>query len=276
MAQETPNIGSLFDYFYIDTSRLNHWLAQLDDGGVLSSFRRHKSFTEDLRNELGVNAGLKGSQSSNESHQENQERVYDSEWTRPLMLLDLLDRGDMIHRNINEAPVGSLVLVSGPIQIFDISLMQNSWDSIKGLVYAQQNLPDKPKHSMTRSQRQASEFFDTMGGMLKAMPNSPQIYLKDDSGEVVWSALEPKFISGNPATLALSNGPFLGGKWHAIGILDGHRDDGFEDPPEPFATSEMSDGISQMLQSVKDAVGRGKDAFSMTPLMIFRSITKRE
>lgn len=274
MAQETPNIDSLFDYFYLDTDRLSHWLAQLDDGGVLSSFRHSKSFYDGLRNELGINAGLKGGQSSSESHQENQERVYDSEWTRPLLLLDLLSQAEMIQRDINKAPIGSLVLVSGPIQIFDISLLQNAWDSIGGLIFADK-VPKKAKSSMTRSQRQTVEFYNTMGGLLKAMPNSPQIYLKDASDEVVWASLEPDFIVGNPATLALSNGPFLSGTWNAVGILDGHRDDSSVEQPEAFAKTEMSEGICQMLTAVKDAVGRGHDTFSMTPLMIFRAVTKR-
>lgn len=277
MDQEKPLVDSLFDYFYIDTGRLNHWLAQLDDGGVIESFRHSKSIGEDFRNELGMNAVIKGGQSNTQKDNESQERFYSSEWSRPLLLLDLLADGGMIHREIEDAPMGSLVLVSGEIQMFDISLLQNSWDSIKNLVMEQQGIPThKPKASMNNTQKRALENFEMVGGMLKVLPNNPQIYLRDASGEVVWSALEPDFIIGNPSTLALSNGPFLSGQWHAIGIIDGHKEDGDNSDRLPFGDSDMSNAMSQMMQAVKDAVGRGANSYSITPLMIFRSVESRQ
>lgn len=277
MDQEKAPVGSLFDYFYIDTGRLNHWLAQMDDSGVIDSFRHSQSQGEDFKSELGMNAVIKGGQSNTQRDNESQERVYNSEWSRPLLLLDLLDDGGMIHRDIQCAPMGSLVLVSGEVQLFDISLMQQSWDLIKNVVMEQQGLPvHKPKNSMNGTQRRAMENFEVIGGMIKILPNQPQIYLRDVSGEVVWAALDPDYIIGNPTALALSNGPFLSGTWHAIGILDGHKEDDHHSPTVPFANTDMSDAMCQMMQSVKEAVGRGANTYSITPMMIFRSVDRRE
>jgi len=273
MEQETQGIDSLFDYFYLDGDRINHWLAQLDQDGVLNSLSSKSSKTEGSASNAGFKAGLEGGLASTESFQDAIERTYSSEWSRPLMLLDLLSREGMIHKDINSCPIGSLVQTSGSVQLFDISFIQSGIDVFKRMALADKGINSgKPKGSQKRTHQSEIDHLDMIGEMIKILPNNPQIYIKDSNKQVIWSALEQRHMRVNPTSLSLSNGAFLSGEWHAIGILDGHKDDDLFPPPTPFATSDLSNSICHMLQALKTGIGRGAGTFSMTPLVIFRAI----
>ena len=62
------------------------------------------------------------------SEQTSQTRQFDPQWLAPLIFLDQADQRGMIVRDLANARIGKLLLVSGRLAIFDLGMLRNAWE----------------------------------------------------------------------------------------------------------------------------------------------------
>lgn len=140
--QDRPSIDSILDFLYVDTERLKVWLAQLDGNGVPTALRSSSAVSQTSSDETTVGihgeggknvlvlkaevgGSVAGKQAAASAVRDVLERQFDASWALPLNVLDRLDETNFIRKSLQDAPIGSVVLVSGTTQILDLDLVKN-------------------------------------------------------------------------------------------------------------------------------------------------------
>ncbi|CAM4134884.1 hypothetical protein [Kerstersia similis] len=264
----------LFDFLYVDKIRVSSWFAQLFNDGVLTSLKNSTSTTESTvaRVEGGIPAVAKAGASINGALTEQQEHSYNTEWSLPLTLLDALDERGFIHRDAQRASVGSLVLVSGDMQLTDVGMLQRIWDPSIKIMLQEQKVTHQNKASLAALKSQFAGF----GDAIRAMPPEPQVHLRDADGNAYWASLRPEHMIVNATTLALAHGPFLAGTWYALAVLDARPSLHDTDSMQSINTGELGETMKEVLKLVRRLVGRDEVSSAITPIMIFRKTTAEE
>lgn len=266
--QDSQSIDFLYDFLYVDKARVNSWFAQLFNEGVLTTFKSTHSATGTISDNVsGSIPGLiKGTLSSMEGAQDSHERSFNTEWSLPLTLLDALDENKFIHRDLRCTPVGSMVLLSGNMQLTDVGMLQKIWDpAIKVITQTQ-----KTTH---QNKNQAANFKNLMGSfgdILRAMPPEPQVHIQDKDGMTSWASLRPESMTVNASTLALAHGSFLEGTWHILAVLDATPSNYGGDGIPRINNGDMADSMAEVLTMVRRLVGRDEISYSVSPVLIFR------
>ncbi|SUW69033.1 Uncharacterised protein [Bordetella avium] len=70
---------------------------------------------------------MQGGLKHNGTVTEGQERVYDAEWSLPILLIDRLDEIGHVTKNILSARIGDLVMVAGRMELTDVQTLQKMW-----------------------------------------------------------------------------------------------------------------------------------------------------
>ncbi|TAL90936.1 MAG: hypothetical protein EPN62_00965 [Candidimonas sp.] len=269
MAQGSPSIDFLYDFLYVDKPRVSSWFAQMFDEGVLTTFKSTSNTTIQASGEASVGIPLtaKGSLQGSGSATKGNERNYNAEWSLPLTLLDALDENGYIHRSIGAAEIGSLVLVSGNVQLTDITMLQKIWSPAIKIMSANMKVTHQNKGDVAKFK----ELLATFGEIINAMPPESQLYIKDNSGETVWASLKEDHMIVNASTLALTHGARVQGTWHILAALDAKPDVEVEESVvEALNTGDLGDVMINVLDMVRKIVGRSHDAYAITPILIFR------
>lgn len=275
MAQDLQNTDFLYDFLYVDKPRVGSWFAQMFDEGVLTTFKRYHRETNSSTGDLsgGVPGVMKGGMSALTGAEEGHERNYSTEWSLPLTLLDALDEHGYIHRRIETAEIGSLVLVSGHVQLTDMQMLQKIWSPAIKIISSDLKIT----HSNKTEINKFKQLLVTFGEVVNAMPPEPQLYIKNKDGETVWASLKDEHMIINTSTLALAHGAHVQGTWHILAALDAKPDI----PEERMVmkalnTGDLGETMTSVLDLVRTLVGRSHDAYAITPILIFRQTSPSE
>lgn len=269
MMLEQPDIDCIYDFVYLDIPRLTSYLAQLDDDGILLSIKKTRQLTEEQKslNSVGYNA-TKTASENNELLGKQAERHYDSTSTALYSVIDRLDELGFIKRNIHESNFGQLLLCSGTITFQDIRMMRNLWDPIMKLAFSQQN---QGKNSASKSIK--AKEIDLFKTLVMAMPHALLMTLRTE-GESLWSSLEESHLKINSDDITLKHGSSFSGHWHVLGILDAKPDHENSQAMQSTSNNEIIDGMMEVANAIRLFVGRPSNAYGITPIAIFRTVSR--
>ena len=309
-AQGEQADASVFDFLYHDSRRVGSFLSQLDQNGLLTEIRQSEHATKGARRGFSANLGASTpitgggnigiEVTPKEGGGEALERVYDPFWANARELLDVLEAHGMIQRELGEAPLGSLVLVSGPMNVIDLGFMKNLWSmpSIKkaikeGANQAAEPEPELPlnrhsrrthaKQKRAAAQPQNNET-EMLLDVLPALPHALLVTVRSESGMVLARMREEHFV-GEGSDLVLKHGIAIPGNWHMLGILDAQPDLGgmgdladnavtdIGNPMNLFFNSMLGQMAVVVAPVIRIMVGRPANAYGITPLMVFRQVS---
>lgn len=270
MAQDSPNIDSLFDFIYLDRNRLSSYSAQLSDLGTLTSVKSvSNSSDRSIKNlNLGLPKLLEAGTIEEQALAQGLERNFDTWWMLPLNVMGMLQEHDLISTDLENANYGQLVLIEGSIRFVDLRLLRDNWKHI-GKVIASA-MPDMTASHKRKKQEQA-ESFGIIADFASTMPHL--LSLRMISGEhSTWSTLEPDNMVINPFDLMMKHGSIIAGTWHMIGLLDAKPYDDVSDGiiPSNMGESGIEYVMSEMVGGLRGLMGRNSEAYGITPLAIFR------
>lgn len=289
---------SVFDFIYRDANRIALFLSQFDNSGYLTHLTqgnvagRSKEDKGTVDGHVGIPGAAKLASTvvaTTAARSEAQiQKQYDPAWANALSLLDYLTERDLIHRDVAEASIGSLVLVKGTISISDLHLMEKTWrlpavkrlmtDGVTGALppipKGQRNNPQalalrKAAQDAAKSGRDALElFFD----MIAILPHTIQARVFGEAD--VWCSLASEGLTFDPADLSLKYGSSVPGEWHALGILDalpdGVGDDHSTADPDWGNGAEMAVKMMSIIAPItRNMLGRPSSFYGITPLLIF-------
>ena len=268
MAQDFQSIDSLYDFLYLDRSRLSAFMAQVFDDGVLTSVKKTEQTADGIHNgvEAGIPKLLKGASSAQSTNTTSQEMQFDSSWTLPLNVLDGLDQYGFIRRGLTDSRIGQLRLTCGKVSVLDIKLLQNMWTPLLDFFIKQEAAGKSAKQIGALKAE-----YKSIGALIDKLPQSVQMYLTDHDGDQVWMTLSSEFMVINPDDLALKHGGHISGDWYVLGCVDALPED---DSPPPDIGSALASSMVEMLNAVRLAAGRPSNHYGMTPILIFRRIEK--
>ena len=289
MEQDQQDTGSLYNFLYIDYPRAKSVLAQLFNDGVLTTHTKTSQSSQMQGDQVSASSTMSGTaniavakgmlgedygivNATQTSASSVHEKNYDAIWALPLNLLDSLSERNLINRDISAAKAGSFVIVSGKPRILDIKILQEIWTSATSFMLNQIKITHSNKGEIKRQEQN----FNDMGGIMKVLPPSPQVYLSDAQGEKIWAALQQDYMVASPSFLTLTYGVSIPEDWYILGILDAKpdefnkteedNDDVLSDLPELMGAALI------VLNETRALLGRPKSFYGVTPILIFREI----
>lgn len=275
MGQESQSTDSLYDFLYVDTERASRIIAQLYAPGVVTSIKNISSEGEKSVKQGGVDLKVaKGGLSVEDAITQTQEKLFDSSWSLPINLLDKLSESQLIKKGIEGQNLGQLVLIEGQISFFDISFFQRSIPFISKMFLNQHNDAKKGKKISADNIPLADGLtFGMVKDLLDIIPDGIQIDFIDENGNNIWMTINRENFTINPDDMALKYGDIIPGVWYALGLVDALPNHLYKDyTPAEFPSNDMKSGLKLMLSGLQDAVGRSSEAYSVTPIVLFRKI----
>lgn len=269
MDQDSPDIVFLYDFVYLDRHRMASYFAQVFDGGVLTGTKNTLQSSDTKSANFDGNAVIaKAAIGGQESVTESIERLFDSSWSIPINVIDRLDEFNFIQRGLKEKSIGSLVMVKGTVTLLDIKMLKNMWEPAMDLIVS----ATPTTHSNKASKQQMRNHLGVIGKILDHLPPSVQMRLQTDDGEA-WASLPSEHMIVNPGDLALKHGGRIEGEWHVLAVLDAKPD---SELSHTYATgSDFANGMLQMMDGIRTAVGRPCQSYGVTPIAMFRSIRRQ-
>jgi hypothetical protein len=231
------------------------------------------------------------------SEQTSQTRQFDPQWLAPLIFLDQADQRGMIVRDLANARIGKLLLVSGRLAIFDLGMLRNAWEigAIRDVIIQSAqtaNVKDQTpqrgqnQRDRQRQERQARDAATKQIGagleFIKLLPHGIIGSVRTGESEI-WCSLREDNLIMPASELLLKHGLMVAGDWSVVGILDALPDEAIpslETDPERFIafhTAALSLGtlgefIAMITPIARTTLGRPQASFGMTPLLIFREV----
>ncbi|HDX5738004.1 TPA: hypothetical protein ROS75_002150 [Yersinia enterocolitica] len=273
MDQGSRTTASLFDYLYIDKDRVSALTAQLFSTGVITSVKQSSSESDSNKKDVKFKVPIiSGGLSAGEAVSRTQERMFDSSWSLPLNLLDKLSETGRIKRNLDEAKLGDLVLVSGMMKVFDAHMVHQFMPTFKKLKLSE--IKNEKSATKKNSMKEEVKNFENAEEMIKFLPLSTQIDFADSDGNQIWMSVEPSNLTIGMGDIALKYGPFIPGEWNILGFVDAYPGDRLDNPDAPYPSNinDLKAAMDSMLLIIKSLMGRSDSSYGMTPLMIFRAV----
>lgn len=267
--QGSPREECLFDFLYLDRSRLASYLAQLfDDGNHIHTKKTRAVGSQSSKSASGsIPAVLKMDVGGADTTQETIERQFDASWSAPLNLLRELNERGFIAPFSSSAALGQLVLFKGNIQILDLRILQKMYLPIMELESLK-----APAH--TEAQRKAKKALDAQNqAFVKIAENLPHIIqlraFNDDAQ--LWATLNPEALTINASDVAFKYGPSIPGEWAVLALLDARPSSG-DDLRLPPGLGQMEVAMLTMAIHLKGSLGRNDSDYGITPLAIYREV----
>lgn len=299
--------ASVYDFLYHDARRIGSFLSQFDDSGHLQQVRQTESVGKSRSLKVGakgglavpkVLSGLSGETSfernTSSEGKESAERVYDPLWSNALLLLDYLHERGLVQRDLPNARIGQFVIATGNLAILDLAILKDVWAMpfVKKLMQqgaANRGSPNRHSRRVERGKADASSTAVGIEGMLGLLGHLPHAVQARVFGNEVsaWCGLREDCLVVSSSDLLLKHGLVLSGTWSVLGILDATPSEiaadisvesfqtqlnsavhptGLEDTPIGAVMVGMASVARQLL-------GRPTNAFGLTPLLIFRSVS---
>lgn len=277
---DDQSTDSVYDFLYYDAARVASFLSQFDNYGHLTQIvrgeqaSRSQKKTDNIEGTIGVplTAQAKGNfnqETSSTGGQDNR-RTYDPTWANVLEFLDQLSERNLLQRDLDKAGVGQFVLASGSLDVTDLQIFEKTWKSksVEKMIRA-----GAPKPSKGTTPSEVDLFFD----LLSVLPHTIQANLNGEHS--VWSTLAHQWLTMTSSDLLLAHGANVPGVWNIVGILDARPDPLFSLGSAPAV--DMSDAAEMGIKLMKlispiarGMLGRPALSFSVTPLAIFREISR--
>lgn len=296
---ESQTTDSVFDFLYHDARRIASLLAQFDPSGHLQSILLGRSAEEgrDSDASLTFSGGIPGLASGKNdtkeqirrSHAQDIQRVYDPMWSNARALLDTLDEQGLIQRNLEPSETGQLVLITGSLTIHDLQMLSGMWQMQAVQKLIAQAIPELPKSKKGRSEtpeyreavrlaKQAREEYEASSQLftelIPTLPHATQVQITDDAGDRVWCTVDASGLAMPASDIALKHGLSVPGRWAMLGILDALPENVDEEIRQqtPDGSEMLAKLYESMVPMLRTMLGRPKDAYGVTPLMIFREV----
>ena len=270
MVQESQNIESIFDFFYLDTRKIASFYAQLTGSGAISTRKNISSKLDEKTNEytgtIPTFASAKWGVKNNSGL--NSEDLFDASVTMPREMIDRLDELGFINYDLNENQLGNLVLLKGSLSVFDVAGMKDVIDP--AINFAINQLPNT-KPSEKQSINKLKKVMDPFVSFMKAVPFALQARFFDrgDFDQEVWMTLNRTEMFNDVNDINFKHGDVMAGDWHVLGVLDAIPNDQFVKATETNEVNQMVENFTKMM---KEQFGRPTTAYGMTPIAIFRVI----
>jgi hypothetical protein len=290
---EEPQSDSVFDFLYNDVRRVDSFLSQFSDSGVLQKVTETDSESRSKRTKSAGSAiagvpTIVGGQLSHEREATHEgtsagERVYDPLWTNALTLLDFIDAGNMLGRSLSEGAVGQFVLVTGTLVILDLAVLKQVWDMPKirelmlsGISGGIQNPFPKSGAKKLNQHDQNKEILTFMLNIIKLFPHGMQARLFTPNDEIVWCSLRDDGLIGSSTDLLFKHGATISGTWNILGVLDALPDsktEGLNDEQtKTFGPEVAAHAMLTLSPVARMMLGRPAEAYGLTPLLVFRQV----
>lgn len=267
MVQELPNIESIFDFLYLDNTKIKSFYAQLTRQGSLTTIKENHGLqtTESKEATVGVPTITGGKLSNLQTTNRGDERLYDGIPTMPREMIDKLDELGFIERELSAENVGKLVLLQGKLNITDVDTLKNLIEpSLKlDTIQRSKSASSKQKQAI----RQSSDENKILVELIKAIPYALEatLFVNDQS---VWMTLNRNEMVGNPHDINLKHGNILFGEYYVLGVLDAIP----YDDEMPSVNDEWRLALLTIVAELKNTMGRRTNHYGITPIAIFRVI----
>lgn len=287
---EGPPQNSVYDFIYQDVRRIGSFLAQFDEHGVRQSVKATEATgrVEGTRTSasgnlsvplVGGGGGAVDLTVSDETR-DAAEYTFDPLWTNARRLLDYLTQHELLNKDIWSTTLGSFIQLEGALSVIDPNLAKPiiKIKSIKDMM--RKNIID----SLDGPMNARNKMFDAFVDMIDVTQSSVQAHLNGDNF-TAWCTLTETALSIPSSDLALKHGSFVPGRWTLIGILDAFPDQKAEPTPEnpepktvdevvaEFAGTMIGTMTAQITSISRELVGRPRNFFGITPLVIFREVS---
>lgn len=264
MAQDSQSTDYVYDYIYLDSLRLTSYLSQIDANGVLTSIKQSRGIQEDAKEltSMGITMSNRYTQENNATTQKEVERNFDANIATLYAVIDKLDELGFIGREISNAGLGQMVLVSGALALREIRTILKLWEpafNMSKMLGSGDKLPT-PKQSKV------------ITDLLAALPHTLLMILQSDQYSM-WATLEEANLKINADDITLKHGASIAGKWHILGILDALPDNATDNSYVSF-NNDILDNLKEFLTAIKQLIGRPSNSYGITPIAIFRTVQK--
>lgn len=273
MAQDLQDIKSIFDFFYLDNSKIKSFYAQLNGLGALNSLKQTNQVGDIRKLEASVQlpAVAGGKMGNDHSASTSSERSYDGLPTMPREMINRLDELGFIYRDLSPENLGSLVLLNGYLNVSDIEVMKNAIEP--SIDFMCNNMPDKTE-AHKRQKKAMESSMKPLASFMKIIPFALSCNLfvpneSEDSLTQVWMSLAREDMPSTIHDINFKHGDKLAGKWHVLGVLDAipnHLDENKKLLPNNDDLDVFKKALSEMM----NMFGRSSEAYGMTPIAIFR------
>lgn len=270
MVQELHDIKSIFDFLYLDNTKIKSFYAQLTGVGALTNIKENDELSTIQNKDAGI--GVPPVASAKIAHQESVkragERLYDAIPTMPREMINKLDELGFIERELSEKTAGRLVLLQGKLTITDMGTLNGSMESLANIHIFQStqglNVEERDKASA-----EMRYFYQVMIDAMKTMPYALEATLFVNNSSV-WMTLNRDEMVGNPHDINLKHGNILFGDYYVLGVLDAIPND--EENLPIAITNEFRNGIRDVVNELRTLIGRNPESYGITPIAIFRVI----
>lgn len=278
-ARDAQDIDSVFDFLYVDHVRIGAFLAQLSALGHVESTTVEDEVTRHTEGKTGLTANVMVAGGSGEvgaGYQAGTKKsaTYNPLWFHARHFLDEVDERKWLMWGIEGAALGTLVLVSGSLEIRDLRLMQGLWQPLlRGQLSPPENRSqERIRGSRGKSAEDKSSQMKAIGDFVAKMPHAVQATLRT-SGATIWFTLDPDRMTVSPENIALKHGFRLTGNWTALGVLDALPDASTIESDAQFTPEpSISAGVGALSAMLRMTLGRGAEEHGITPLLVFRKV----
>ncbi|MCA4780482.1 hypothetical protein IF090_12790 [Acinetobacter towneri] len=278
MAQDSQNIESIFDFFYLDNPKIKSFYAQLNGLGALNTLKNTSQIgdTRKMEATVGVPAVTGGKMANDHTVNTTSEQLYDGLPTMPREMINRLDELGFIQRELAPENLGGLVLVKGYLNIVDIEVMKAVIDP--ALHFALGSMPN----TTSAHKNKREEFKSSTKPIVDFMKNIPfalscNMFVPSESGDLtqVWMSLSREDMPSFVHDINFKHGEKLAGMWYVLGILDAipnSMDVSDVVLPNIGEMEQFKKAMSEMMKMF----GRDDESYGMTPVAIFRVLKAKQ
>lgn len=268
MAQESQSIESIFDFFYLDTLKINSFYAQLTGNGAITSRKNTSNTVDDTTGEFSGSVPTIATAKSTFKNSAGlgSEDVFDASVTMPREMIDRLDELGFINYELNENQLGNLLLLKGKLGVVDVAGMKDIIDP--AIEFGIGQMPDA-KPSDKTAKNNLKKIIAPVTTFMKAIPFALQarFFNEGNMSEEVWMTLSRTEMMNSVHDLNFKHGDIMAGEWYILGVLDAIPNDQAVKIQE---TNEINVMVEAFTKMMKEQFGRPSTAFGMTPIAIFR------
>jgi len=253
----------VFDFIYVDAPRVKSLISQLDEDGPLAEMTSTDALEADKESGLGGNlgsenlAGVKASKGTRRKTIEYVQRRYEVQFALPIDLLDLLNEHELVQRQTSSFRFGTLAEFTGDLFIMDLASLHSGWEGmIKGAAGLDQ-----------ADEAAAMAIFSSMPPAVHA------VFYRGTAK--VWSMLVSENWIVPPQSITLSHGSRVPGDWKILGVVEALPSDKQAAPNDKPMDNQLGPTFDILGPKMREMMGRPNDCFGMTPILVYRSITRK-
>ncbi|MGP1571861.1 MAG: DUF6414 family protein [Moraxella sp.] len=282
MTENSPNIKSLYDFFYLDNTKIEYLYAQLNGSGTLTQLKKTYKKTDAhlMEATVGIPTVTGGKIGSQNTADTSSEQQYDTKAIMPRDIIDRLDELGFIGRDLVADNLGRLILLKGHLSVVDVDMFKQLIQPALNFYINDLNHQIKASSGPVKQALQ-SELADIkrikndMIELIKGVPFAIQgrflskTKTNQEDYHNVWMTLNRDELIGDTNDLNFKHGLFVSGEWYLLGVLDALPYDDFS---YQYNSNQFNGMIEHIITSLKEAAGRPKESFGITPIAIFRNI----